>query len=266
MDTARGLRACSCGDMRRVPGERSMTAGPTQSVGANVTRGLDAPRAARYGRKFVLAVSLAEQGSHPSVGARSGRDGQMVLAEPGLQARWIHVHRQSLQPRRPTRMPNRRMAGKRHAGAPLDEEWQSGLARRGIDTDAAPGNELASGRDPRARNDWQPETAADRLDRIGSDRPAEWLSGGGGSNPCSERGMGRSLGIDYGDQLDIGVAERNDPVRCAPARVVATLDRGQPVLGLELGCGDREIRDRQDDVVDREHVGRTIRRGAVSQR
>lgn len=64
-------------------------------------------------------------------------------------------------------------------------------------------------------------------------------------DPAPERAL-RGLGlVDDRDQLEIGLAERHDPVGGAPAGVTAALDRRQamPRLDLLRGCGKVGHRD-----------------------
>ncbi len=64
-------------------------------------------------------------------------------------------------------------------------------------------------------------------------------------NPAPERAL-RGFGlVDHRDQLEIGLAERHDPVGGAPAGVTAALDRSQAVPRFDLlrGCGKVGHRD-----------------------
>jgi hypothetical protein len=60
------------------------------------------------------------------------------------------------------------------------------------------------------------------------------------------------VAIDDRNELEIGVAQRDDPVRCTPPRVTSTLDRGEAVPSLHRRPRGGEVVDRDQDVIDRE--------------
>lgn len=69
-------------------------------------------------------------------------------------------------------------------------------------------------------------------------------------DPASERAL-RGLGlVDDRDQLEVGPAERHDPVRRAPAGVTASLDRSEAVPRLDLLRRCSKIRHRDQYVVE----------------
>src|SRR4029453_16630953 len=68
-------------------------------------------------------------------------------------------------------------------------------------------------------------------------------------DPPADAGVGRGWLVDDGDQLQVAVPERHDPVGGAPAGMPAALDRGQAVACLELPPRGREVGDREQHMV-----------------
>ena len=66
--------------------------------------------------------------------------------------------------------------------------------------------------------------------------------------------------FDDGNELDIGVAERDDPVRCTPPRVSPALHGGEAVPSFDDRPRGGEVVDRYQDVIDRERHRLTLSR------
>src|SRR5207245_4221093 len=96
-----------------------------------------------------------------------------------------------------------------------------------FDPDAPPSQQLAAGSGPRAGARGQAEATGNSVECMRSNRPAE-RPGELGTRPrhpapdCAFRSVGL---VDYGNQLEIGLAERHDSVGRAPVWMTATLDR-----------------------------------------
>jgi hypothetical protein len=113
-----------------------------------------------------------------------------------------------------------------------------------------PAQEPAVRSGPRDSDDGQVEPPGDVVELVGAEDPAERPPGSGIGDPASDRALG-SLGlVDDRNQLQIGVAERHDPVRRAEALMTAAFDRSQAVTRLELARGCFEVGDRDQDVIE----------------
>ena len=113
--------------------------------------------------------------------------------------------------------------------------------------------------DTGTRNDGLTEPASDRVDRVRSNGPAERTSRDRRGDPSPEWAPTGGLDIGDRDELEVRVTERHDPVRRTPRRMTPTLHRSQPVPRLEPGRLEREVADRQDHMVDRQHGEPSVR-------
>ena len=135
---------------------------------------------------------------------------------------------------------------------PFDEEGQRGLGDGLFDAHASPGDRLTTGCCPRSCADVEAQPPSDHVELVSANRPAERLPelGRAAHNPPPEDALGSFRLVDHRSELEVGLPERHDPVRRAPARMAPTLDRGQAVPVLEFPRRRREIRDRDHDVVE----------------
>jgi hypothetical protein len=157
-----------------------------------------------------------------------------------------------------------RGSGEGRAISPLNEEREPGLAYGGVDADAAPGEEDPVRIDSRPWDDGLAQTIADGVDRVRSNGPAEQATWDRGGDPSPEGALTRDLCVDDRDELQIGIAERDDPIRRAPRRMTSALNGCEPVARPELGRPERQVTDRQDDVVDGKHGQFTVQPAAGS--
>ena len=99
----------------------------------------------------------------------------------------------------------------------------------------------------------QPESGGDRVQVVCAHCPAERLEPALGLEyPACERAS-RGLGlVDDGDQLEVRVAERHDPVGRTPAGMAAARSALEPVVPNQLAGRRLEIRNGEDDVVELE--------------
>ena len=141
----------------------------------------------------------------------------------------------------------------RHPVSPLDEERESRLAYGDVYANATPTDYNTPRIDSRTRNDGLAQPTSDNVDQVRSNGPAKRASGNRRGDPSPESTPIRGLAIGYSDELEIRVAERDDPVRCTPSRMTSAFNRGQPVPSLKPGGFERQVTDRQDDMVDGEH-------------
>jgi hypothetical protein len=70
------------------------------------------------------------------------------------------------------------------------------------------------------------------------------------ADPAAEPAGGGLRVVDDGDQLEVGLAERNDPVRGAEAVIASTCDGREPEALLDLLRRSLEVVDRDQDVVE----------------
>ena len=96
--------------------------------------------------------------------------------------------------------------------------------------------------------------------------PPERPSGAGRASrdPSPESARGCLGGIDYGNQLEVGIAERHDHVGRAPSWVTATHNGGKTVTRLDLLSGLCEVCNGDQHVVELHADERTARGGSAS--
>src|SRR6185312_2201767 len=139
-------------------------------------------------------------------------------------------------------------ARERAARLPGDEERQARLRRGVLDTGGAPAQRAAVGRLPRARHDGEAEPARGRIEVTRTHGPAH-RPGRRGRHPAPEPARRRLGRFDDGDELEVGVAQWDDPVGRAPAGVAAAgRDREPEALGrgrrrIEVGRRDQQVVD-----------------------
>src|SRR6476620_1486788 len=150
-------------------------------------------------------------------------------------------------------MVDGRGSGQGHAISPLDEEREPSLVCGDVGAHTAPADDRSARCHSRTGMDGLAQPASDGIDRVCSNGPAKQAPRCRSGDPLPEGGPSRSLTVGYRHKLEIAVAERDDPVRRAPRWMTTALDRGQPIARLEPGCLERQVTDRQDDVVDSEH-------------
>src|SRR5262249_5545579 len=135
---------------------------------------------------------------------------------------------------------------------PLQEERKTRLGLRPLQACQSPAQELTAGRGARARGDGELESRRRRIERVGAYGPRKRLGATCtcACNPLTERASFGLLLIDDGDQLEIGIAEGNDPVGSAPVSVSSAGHGWQAETSLELGRGGLEPGNRDQDVVE----------------
>jgi hypothetical protein len=172
--------------------------------------------------------------------AEPGGDAPGVAGEPQLRDRDADG---AVGRRRLTRQPR--------SALPLDEEGKRGLGGGLLDPGQSPAQGVTASLSCAGRH-VEAEAPRDLVEPLRPDRPAERRRdrGRGLGDPAPERAL-RGFGrVDDRDQLEVGAAERHDPVGGAPARVTAALDRRQAVPRLDLAPGCREIGNRDQYVVE----------------
>ena len=97
-----------------------------------------------------LFLATREDDRHDAGSAARHGHREVVLAQPGREAGGVHAQRQSPQPDVAARMRDGGRPGQMHSVAPPDEERQTRLDCRDIETRAAPAEDVAAGvaRDP----------------------------------------------------------------------------------------------------------------------
>ena len=119
-----------------------------------------------------------------------------------------------------------RRSGEGGRVAPLDEERQPRPLQRILEAGHAPLDALAGRTRPRSFADAQAEAGCRGVDVVGTDRPADQVALARAEDPAAEVVASRHALVDDRDQLEVGVAERDDPVGRAP--------RGMPASGRRL--------------------------------
>jgi hypothetical protein len=88
-------------------------------------------------------------------------------------------------------------------------------------------------------NDGLAQPVSDGIDQVRSNGPAKRASGNRRGNPLPKGCPTRGLAIGDRDELEIGVAGRDNPVRRAPRRMTSTLNGRQPIPLHEPGRLER---------------------------
>lgn len=175
-----------------------------------------------------------------------------MVANPLSESRSVTVENQPRDLDPTDRVSHGDAAGKRRPVPPLDEEGERGVTGCLLDPGAPPLQQSAVGRRPRAGTDAQAEPSSKIVELASPHRPTEWPAERGThpGSPAPEHAA-RSLGlVDDGDQLEVRLAERYDPVGRAPARVTAALDRREAVPRFDLLGSRRQIGYRDQYVVE----------------
>ena len=103
---------------------------------------------------------------------------------------------------------------------------------------------------PRDRDYGQVEPPGELVESVCADTPAERPPAPRFGDPASDRALRRFGLVDDRDQLQVGVAERHDPVGRAETLVSAAFDRRQAVARLDLARGGVEVGDRNQYVIE----------------
>ena len=227
-----------------VPLEEFPSVGVPTSASANEFFLIGTRRVGRLGQIGVeddLACSCREEDARERRCTRAHDDRESMVAEPGGESTGVAVEQQPCDLDVAGMVGCAGPAGKRGVLPPLDEEGERGLSGGPLDPGASPSQQLVGGSGSRAGAHGQAESSGNSVEFVRADRPAE--------QPAEARMHPRDSApelvfcslsvIDDGDQLEIGLAERHDPVGGAPAWVTAALDRSEAVPRLDLPCTDR---------------------------
>ena len=192
----------------------------------------------------------AGDGGHPGLHG----DWEVMRSQPALQAGGVACQLDLVDPQGSVLMIGLRPPWQGRAVAPLDEERQRRVGDGLLHPRQPPPQHLAVLAAARARGHRQSQPAGDHVELLRTHGPAQRPAGGRRGDPAPERAAGGLGRVDRRDQLQVGVAERHDPVGRSPARMPAAGDRRKTVARLELAAGGIQVGDRDQDVVELDHV------------
>lgn len=145
---------------------------------------------------------------------------------------------------------------------PDEEERHPGLAPGVVEPGHPPADGLAVRAHPRSRADLDPEPRRDRVEVVGDggDREPAAAPHRAFEHAPAERGLGGRLRVNRGNELQVLITERHDPVRRPPAFVPPAFGRIQSEPLAEADRGLIEIGDGVHDVVEPEHAATLVER------